>query len=191
VDGDRRRQGLLIEEDGVDGVTFQVVSLTMQFNLFTETGPDGRETDVLLPPDITLKVSPGIPHEHHLAHCPKGDTPVFDANLWLLSWATLHRSRIDGSGVYTFTQLETTGGTSPWAEATFNLTSGIVHQHLELKLDTRRARRRPARGSTVQLLPTRSGQRTATDFALPRSARPPTTARTVTIRCVAPLLTGK
>ena len=85
--------------------------------------------------DITLKVNPGIPHERYLAHCPKGDTPAIDANLWLLSWSTLHHSRIDSTGVYTFTQLETTGGTSPWAEATFDLTSGMVHQHLELKLN--------------------------------------------------------
>jgi hypothetical protein len=128
--------GCTIEPAGVDTDTFTVNSLTMQFNLFTELGPDGRETDVILPPDITLKVNPGLPHEHVLAHCPKGDSQILDINIWLLSWAVLEQPRLDPSnGDYTFTQLQTTGDSAPWAQATFDLTSGMVHQHLEFRLD--------------------------------------------------------
>ena len=128
--------GCTLAPAGVDTDTFTVNSLSMQFNLFTEMGPDGRETDEILPPDITLKVNPGIPHEHALAQCPKGDTQILDMNTWLLAWSVLQHSRIDPStGGYTFTELSPTGGTAPWAQATFDLTSGMVHQHLEFKLD--------------------------------------------------------
>jgi hypothetical protein len=128
--------GCTIEPAGVDTDTFFVNSLTMQFNLFTEMAPDGRETDVILPPDITLKVNPGLPHEHVLARCPKGVSQTLDMNIWLLAWSVLEQPRLDPSnGAYTFTQLETTGGNAPWAQATFDLTSGMIHQHLEFRLD--------------------------------------------------------
>ena len=125
-------KGCSIVESGIQPAMFTVTELSMQFNLSTEMGADGREKDVVSPPDITLKVNPGIPHEQYTVPC---DGQVYDANLWLLAWAVLHHSRIDNSGAYTFTQLETTGGKSPWAETTFNLTQDPVHQHLELKLD--------------------------------------------------------